>query len=272
MIDYYQVLGVKSGASASEIKSSFRKLAHKYHPDRNPTRTKAASRQMCAAIEAYRVLSSESKRWVYDQRLRTEAALKKDAYRERLLKSKHQPHSRAALILYDLLSGKADDALAVFEEGILQHGDFALSKYLPARDWLDCTVLLAEELEKRKRHTWALQLYEEVYCCADAKKRYGEFYHEIGDRMRHLCCNVLARDASGEEAIGYYARALKLKLSRAQAAHIHKKMAECFHDAGRAEEACVALKAALRLTPNIKGVRRICAKLRVRPDSLQGQS
>ena len=266
MIDYYQVLGVKWGASPSEIKSSFRKLAHRYHPDHDPVplqcgRTKVGAAKMRAAIEAYRVLGNESKRGIYDRRLRMEAALKRDAYRERLLASKHQPHCRASLILYDLLGGKADDALAAFEEGILQNGGFVLSEYLPARDWLDCTVLLAEEYERRKRYTWALDLYDEVYRSKEAGKRYGEFYHEIRDRMRHLCCNVLAKNSSGEDAINYYARALKLKLTRAQAAYVHKKMAECYHEAGRAEEASAALKAALDLAPNIKGVRRICAKL-----------
>jgi curved DNA-binding protein CbpA len=269
MIDYYEVLGVKWGASPSEIKSSFRKLAHRYHPDRNPTRTKAAGAKMRVAIEAYHVLSSESKRWAYDQQLRMETALRKDAYRERLLASKHRLHSRASLILYDLLGGKAKDALAMYEEGILQNGGFDLSKYLPLRDWLDCTVLLAEEYERRKRYRWALDLYNEVYSSKDAKKRYGEFYHEIGDRMRHLCCGVLARDSSGQDAINYYARALKLNLSRAQTAHVHKKMAECYHEAGRAGEASAALKAAFDLAPNIKGVRRISAKLR--PNEPRGQ-
>ena len=64
--DYYDVLGVKKSASADEIKKAFRKLAIKYHPDRNPG-DKAAEAKFKEANEAYEVLKDEAKRRRYDQ-------------------------------------------------------------------------------------------------------------------------------------------------------------------------------------------------------------
>lgn len=64
--DYYQVLGVSKTASADEIKKSYRKLALKYHPDRNPN-DKAAEEKFKEAAEAYEVLSDDKKRKKYDQ-------------------------------------------------------------------------------------------------------------------------------------------------------------------------------------------------------------
>ena len=64
--DYYEVLGVSKTATADEIKSAYRKLAMKYHPDRNPG-DKAAEEKFKEAAEAYDVLHDADKRAKYDQ-------------------------------------------------------------------------------------------------------------------------------------------------------------------------------------------------------------
>jgi curved DNA-binding protein len=64
--DYYKVLGVERGASEADIKSAYRKLARKYHPDVNPNNKKAEA-QFKEVNEAYQVLSDPEKRRKYDQ-------------------------------------------------------------------------------------------------------------------------------------------------------------------------------------------------------------
>ena len=64
--DYYEVLGIQKGAGAEDIKKAYRKLAMKYHPDRNPD-NKEAEEKFKEAAEAYEVLSDEDKRARYDQ-------------------------------------------------------------------------------------------------------------------------------------------------------------------------------------------------------------
>ena len=63
--DYYEVLGLSKGASQDEIKSSYRKLAKKYHPDLN--KEPGAEEKFKEVQEAYDVLSDEKKRQMYDQ-------------------------------------------------------------------------------------------------------------------------------------------------------------------------------------------------------------
>ena len=64
--DYYEVLGVSKGAEKDEIKKSYRKLAMKFHPDKNPGDA-AAEEKFKEAAEAYDVLSDDNKKARYDQ-------------------------------------------------------------------------------------------------------------------------------------------------------------------------------------------------------------
>ena len=64
--DYYEVLGITKTASVEEIKSSYRKSALKWHPDRNPESKEEAEVRFRECTEAYSVLSDSQKRQIYD--------------------------------------------------------------------------------------------------------------------------------------------------------------------------------------------------------------
>lgn len=64
---YYDLLGIKADADATEIKKAYRKMAIKFHPDKNPENKAEAEEKFKAVSEAYEVLSDTQKREIYDQ-------------------------------------------------------------------------------------------------------------------------------------------------------------------------------------------------------------
>ena len=65
--DYYNILGVTKGATDDEIKKAYRKLAMKWHPDKNPDNKATAEKKFQEISEAYEVLSDSNKKAIYDQ-------------------------------------------------------------------------------------------------------------------------------------------------------------------------------------------------------------
>ena len=65
--DFYKLLGVNKNASEAEIKKSYRKMAMKYHPDRNKEKPEVAEKKFKQVKEAYEILSDPQKRSAYDQ-------------------------------------------------------------------------------------------------------------------------------------------------------------------------------------------------------------
>ncbi len=64
--DYYKILGVKKEATDAEIKKAYRKLALKWHPDKNPNNRKESEEKFKKINEAYSILSDKNKRNEYD--------------------------------------------------------------------------------------------------------------------------------------------------------------------------------------------------------------
>ena len=65
--DYYAILGVSRNATDEELKKAYRKLALKWHPDRNKDNKKVAEEKFKDISQAYEVLSDKEKRKIYDQ-------------------------------------------------------------------------------------------------------------------------------------------------------------------------------------------------------------
>jgi len=141
--NHYKLLGVKPGASASEIKKAFRKKAKQIHPDIAGADQSEAMRKL---IKAYEALSDFDRRFEYDKTFAANAEKSNFNYRV-WLREQGDPRSIAKLIFYELLRLEEDTAIQIWREnGGL---DFRFQNFMERADWMDCQYILAEELDKR---------------------------------------------------------------------------------------------------------------------------
>lgn len=259
-INYYNVLQVQEGAGPEEIKRSFRRLVKEYHPDRNGNQPWAADK-VKLVIQAYKTLSDDSHRKLYDRLLR----LRKNGLGVIAGKPQNDLYFQVRNVLLDLLDGRGVPALESYERLKKTVSGFHFLNYFSFKDYIDCIFLLAEEYERQKKYATALEFYEEAYCQLQQKSRKQYLFDEIKDRIQRIYCRVLARRATPREAIAYYEKALELDLGRAEQAFVHKKLAECHFKQGNLYAASAHLNLALSLKPNLRGVHRLLAWLNQSP-------
>jgi curved DNA-binding protein CbpA len=150
--NYYSCLGVSHTATPQEIKKAFREKAKLIHPDlagkRNP-QGGAAEEGMRRLLNAYETLSDRDRREEYDRAYGRFVNVYRFDYRT-FLREQDDGTSRAKLIFFELLHLEYEEALRIWEaQGGL---DFPLERHLEREDWMDCSLILAEELEKRGRY------------------------------------------------------------------------------------------------------------------------
>jgi curved DNA-binding protein CbpA len=140
---YYDLLGVQREASAGEIKKAFREKAKQLHPDIAGSDGTEAMRKLLAA---YEILSSPQRRFEYDRAY--SRFVKNAGFNYRVwLREQDVPESWAKLVFFELLHLEETEAIAIWRKnGGL---DIPMERYLDREDWMDCTFILAEELDRQ---------------------------------------------------------------------------------------------------------------------------
>ncbi len=263
MANYYEILEIKQDATREQVKAAFRRLAKGHHPDFHPNRSNWAHNRMQEILRAYEVLIDEQKRAFYDRTFAHLGARKVPSYREDLRKRKDDPKACCKLIFLDLIEGRGEEALALYEMMRRRNPIFSLERYMALADRLDCEFLIAEEYERQHRPEAAFDFYSRLYTEDKIHNYFKHFREEIVLRMRNLTLNFLRSEDHLPLALRFFSEVLSECLSRRERAFIYKKFAERLCRSGEKRLARLNLLSALQLYPKLSGSKKIREKLTI---------
>ena len=227
MNNYYELLGVRHDASAGEIKKAFREKAKRLHPDIAGTLAEGEMRKLLTAYEA---LSNEERRYEYDRAYSRFVANAGFNYRTWLREQGDDPKSQAKLVLYELLHLEDDEAIAVWRRngGV----NFPMENYLDRDDWMDCSFILAEELDKRGQCYEAFRLLTPIIAEERRQPYFRHFTPEIEKLVREIVRLRLRPQVDDETWIGCIETLLNLGFPVRDTVFWMRSLAQTLHTVG----------------------------------------
>lgn len=273
MEDFYHLLGIKSSASAAEIRRAFRQKAKALHPDipENTGGSDNAAR-MRQLLHVYETLSDPGRRAEFDVtyskfRQYSEGSDAVSGFDYRLwLMERDDNESRAKLIFFDLFHSLEEEAVREYLERRKKEGGFVLSRYFDREDFMDCGFILAEELSFREVYYESFLLLAEVIRLEQKKAYFRHFYPEVILLARDILRNHLFNSIADELTLDCLETALELKFGKKEDAFMLKLMAQCYERLGDRYTARLCLAEALKLDPKLVGTRDLQKRLEVSND------
>jgi tetratricopeptide (TPR) repeat protein len=253
----YKVLGLKEGATQKEVKAAFRRLAVRYHPDKNPDRRTWSEEKFRQIYAAYETLLAELERKEREpdpvEKFTFQGAKAEEPY---FLK-RNDPKSKSLTILHHLLNGQRADALNLYQEMLREHGIEFLSRYLARRDFLDCQFLVAEALEEKGNLHLAAALLGDIVR-AESKRRFPWHYVPVViERLKDLYLRKLPRTSSPEQALKWYEESEALGLSDREKGRVAQGKAEAYLSLGKIRKAIRHFKEAQRMGNTSRSLDRL---------------
>ena len=256
MENYYTLLGIPQTASGQDIKKAFREKAKRLHPD---IAGEAAAGLMRKLLTAYEILSDRDRRFEYDRAYSRFSEKYHFDYRTFLREQEDDPESQAKLIFFELLHLEEDAALAVWEaRGGL---DFPLYQYLDREDWMDCSFMMAEELEKRQRYYEAFMLL--VHLVREERRRpyFKHFMEEVESFLKELVRLHLKSAVDPETYAECLEALMDLGFSSRDEARWMRSLAETLIRLGETSYAARVFQEALKRDPGLPNVVQLRKKL-----------
>ena len=256
MNSHYDLLQIRQDASTQEIKRAFRERAKQLHPD---IAGEDGAEQMRKLLAAYETLSDKNRRFEYDKVYRRFAGKYGGKpgfnYRIYLRERQDEPESQAKLIFFELLHLEEETALALWEKrGGL---NFPMEKYMDREDWMDCTFIIAEELNKRNKYYEAFILLVKLVKEERRLPYFKHFMEDVETFLKELIRLHLRKAVDPETYVECMETLLELKFPAKDEARWLRSLAEALISIGEMSSAAGILREALKRDPKLPNTVRL---------------
>jgi curved DNA-binding protein CbpA len=260
MDNYYSCLGISQTATPQEVKKAFREKAKLIHPDIAGKQGAAADEGMRRLLNAYETLSDKDRRDEYDQAYSRFFNTYRFDYRT-FLREQDDGASQAKLIFFELLHLEYEEALRIWEQ---QGGlDFPLERHLEREDWMDCSFILAEELEKRQRYYESFMLLVRLVREERRRPYFRHFMPDVEVFLKELVRLRLKTAVDNETYLDCMALLLELRFPPKDEARWLRSMAETLVRMKDLAAAQALFREALKRDPALSNAMQLRRKLNV---------
>ena len=277
--DYYRILEIGRDATTAEVKQAFRKLAKRYHPDKNPER--AAARRFRSVWRAYTVLRDAKQKAAYDRVLLAQEGQSPQTRRghqtagtgERAASHLSDIEEAVEVLFQALLHCNYETGISLYEQLLQKEGVGNLDAVLNYEESRDCEFLVAEAYERvgfqmtgaQAAHYCerAMAMYESLLAAEAQRPCFRHFTREVKERLKRLYVADVCVNVNGIG--GVVAKVQGLLLPKRETAWIYKKIAEVYMEIHRLPEAREVLQLAFEVYPRLAGAKTICEKLNMVP-------
>ena len=280
--DYYQILEIGRNASAPEIKRAFRRLAKRYHPDKNPEQIAFAEQMFREVCRAYNTLCDKKLKSDYDRTLQSIERQRKarEAYLEKLSKL-NQTYAKLELLLEALLRQNYETGISIYEQlrdnNRETDKEWRIDDFMSYEESRDCEFLIAEAyqtlgfsngdqsciLERHRKINQAILMYESLLSAEAKRPCFRHFTREVKERLKFLYLYHFSTDGYNQTHHIPLTKIRALKLTKRETAWMYKKIAEFYVEIDHFSEARTVLKMAFELQPRLTGAKKICRTLNI---------
>jgi len=278
--EYYSILEIDQEATQEEIKQAYRRLAKKYHPDKNPRQKKYAEKKFKKIRAAYEnlikldsantyenVKSNDTDDFDLSQSFKRPRSY--NVYKINIPNRRYNEYvkyrevrKKCRLVLSRLLSQQFYKAIEIYEHLKIEVSNFNLFSYLDYMDSRDCEFLLAEAYQMVGDYGKSIMLYEVALEREQEFPHFKQFTEVIKNRLKKIYFNLIFKNnRRTKEMINCVPKIVELGLSKREMAWMYKKIAESYLKEDFFEKACKTLEKAFAIYPNLKGTKKLRRKL-----------
>jgi len=254
--NYYTLLGISVNSSREEIKKAFRDKAKHLHPDIAGDLSVGPMRKL---LTAYEVLLDRERRFEYDRAYSRFSSKYRFDYRTFLREQGDDPTSQSKLIFFELLHLEEDEAISIWEK----QGGINFRMQLDREDWMDCTFMLAEELEKRGRYYESFMLLLPLVREERRRPYFKHFMEEVETFLRELVRLRLRPAVNTEMYADCLESLIGMGFSPKDEARWMRSLADALIQLGESGQAERVFREALKLDPGLPNIKQLKKKLNV---------
>lgn len=287
--NYYQILEISRDANTTEIKSAFRKLAKRYHPDKqyinnNVNDIENAKLKFGQVCNAYDVLQDEKRKADYDRILQN-FERQQQSYRSHVdrLNNLNQDYAKLELLFQALLHQNYETGISLYEQlcsRCEKNGKkWCIDDFFNYEDSRDCEFLIAEayqnlaftngngaDSERHRKIELAMRIYESLLSAEGQRPCFKHFIKEVKDRLKKIYLYYFSVEGYQQTSQIPLSKIRALELPKRETAWMFKKIAEFYVEINLFPEARQVLLMAFELQPNLAGAKKICRTLNVDSD------